>query len=295
MKRVGFFGDGQWAINSLLAIQELEDVRVEFVVGRWPIPDEKLKILAHAQRIPFFCKKSVNSDAFLQDLSKFEAEMFVSVSYDQIFRRSALSLPLEGIINCHAGKLPFYRGRNVLNWVLINDEKEFGVTVHYVDEGVDTGDIIYQEVFEITDSDDYQTLLTRSYDGCAAVVKTAMAQLISGLANPLKQSSVHPTGFYCSARREGDELIRWDRSSRDIFNFVRALTPPGPGARTFNSGNPVTVNRVEYVSEAPVYVGIPGAVLDAGTDHLSIKTGDSFVRVVGWDSERRIRIGDRLQ
>ena len=73
------------------------------------------------------------------------------MSFNQIFRKDIINLTPIGIINCHAGKLPFYRGRNILNWVLINDEKEFGITVHFVDEGIDTGDIILQKTFPITD------------------------------------------------------------------------------------------------------------------------------------------------
>jgi methionyl-tRNA formyltransferase len=64
------------------------------------------------------------------------------MSFNQIFKSEIINLPRLKTINCHAGKLPFYRSRNILNWVLINDEKEFGITVHYVDEGIDTGDII---------------------------------------------------------------------------------------------------------------------------------------------------------
>ena len=81
-----------------------------------------------------------------------------------------MSLPKLKTINCHAGKLPFYRGRDILNWVLINDEKEFGITVHYMDEGIDTGDIILQRTFPITDEDSYKTLLERSYDECANIL-----------------------------------------------------------------------------------------------------------------------------
>ena len=69
----------------------------------------------------------------------------------QCTRHKNTNMPPLKTINCHAGKLPFYRGRNILNWVLINDEREFGITVHYVDEGIDTGDIILQRVFPITD------------------------------------------------------------------------------------------------------------------------------------------------
>ena len=77
------------------------------------------------------------------------------MSFDQIFKEEIINIPPLKIINCHAGKLPFYRGRNILNWALINDEKEFGITVHYVDFGIDTGDSILQKNYEITDDDDY--------------------------------------------------------------------------------------------------------------------------------------------
>ena len=92
------------------------------------------------------------------------------MSFNQIFKKEIINLPLLKTINCHAGKLPFYRGRNILNWVLINDEKEFGVTVHYMDEGIDTGDIIMQDSFSISGLDDYSTLLLRSYEACAACI-----------------------------------------------------------------------------------------------------------------------------
>ncbi|MEA1052839.1 formyltransferase family protein [Lamprobacter modestohalophilus] len=84
----------------------------------------------------------------------------------QIFKKSTIERLDLGAINCHAGKLPFYRGRNILNWALINDEEEFGITVHSVDTGVDTGDIIRQQCFPITDADDYSTLLERAYWLC---------------------------------------------------------------------------------------------------------------------------------
>ena len=293
--RIGFFGDGPWAIQTLRALLDLPDVVIVFVVGRWPTPDEELRDLAAEHNKPFFADQDVNSRVFLRTLGAFEAGLFVSVSYNQIFRRAALMVPEMGAINCHAGKLPFYRGRNVLNWALINDEKEFGITVHYVDEGIDTGDIILQEVFPISENDDYQALLDRAYGGCAVAVRKAVGQILSGSVIRTKQSDIHPTGFYCSGRGEGDEFIDWNLTSREVFNFVRALRGPGPGARSSLRGGEVTVHRVQLVDEAPSYVGIPGAVLSVCEESLTVKTGDSFVKVLHWDSREPIRVGDRLQ
>ena len=89
-------------------------------------------------------------------------------------------MPRLKTINCHAGKLPFYRGRNILNWALINDEKEFGVTVLYMDEGIDTGDIVLQKTFPITEMDDYSTLLNRAYQECASLLFQSIKRIING-------------------------------------------------------------------------------------------------------------------
>lgn len=293
--RIGFFGDGPWALESLRALWDLPDVVTVFVVGRWPTPDEQLRNFAAEHGITFYAEQDVNSRSFLREISVINSDLFVSVSYDQIFNSKSLMIPEMGIINCHAGKLPFYRGRNVLNWALINGEKEFGITVHYIDEGVDTGDIILQEVFPISDNDDYQSLLTRASDGCALLVRDSVQLLLNGTATRTKQSDIHPTGSYASRRREGDELIHWGLSSREVFNFCRALSAPGPGARSVLRDAVVTVQRVQLVEDAPSYVGIPGAVLSVENDHLLVKTGDSFVRIIEWHSTERIRVGDRLQ
>lgn len=145
------------------------------------------------------------------------------------------------------------RGRNILNGVLINDEKEFGITVHYIDEGIDTGDIILQETYQITDEDNYDTLLTRAYDGCADVLYRAINMIQYGKANPIKQRDIDPIGMYCGMRIPGDEGIDWNQTSREIFNFIRALCMPGPQAMSWINGRKIRINKARMVSGACVY------------------------------------------
>ena len=124
------------------------NIEIAFICARWNKPDEYLKKRAGELGIEFLVTENVNSESFINRMKKHEADIFVSMSFDQIMKSKLYSLPTLGSINCHAGKLPLYRGRNILNWVLINDEKEFGITVHYIDDGVDTGDIIVQKHME---------------------------------------------------------------------------------------------------------------------------------------------------
>ena len=144
---------------------------------------------------------------------------------------------------------------------MINDETEFGITVHYMDEGIDTGDIIAQQCYPISDEDDYSTLLESAYIGCSELLYQAVKIIQSGASNRISQRLIHPTGFYCSDRRKGDEVLNWNQTSRVVFNFVRAVCRPGPQARTFLNNNEILINRVKCIPNAPIYNGIPGAVL----------------------------------
>ena len=175
---------------------------------------------AKKYNIDYLKYENINSKNFIERIKTYFCDLFVSMSFNQIFKDEIINLTPLRIINCHAGKLPFYRGRNILNWVLINDEKEFGITVHYVDEGIDTGDIILQRSYQILDKDNYKTLLERAYKGCADTLYDAIIMFKEGYVKAKKQIEIHPTGFYCSQRKIGDEILNWNQTSREIFNFM---------------------------------------------------------------------------
>jgi len=294
--RVGLFGDGKWAQNVFILFQRDPLIELKFITLRYKQPDVQLKELSKAHGIPCHIHPNINSEEFIRQAKSYDCELFVSLSFDQIFRVQIINIPVCKTINCHAGKLPFYRGRNVLNWALINDESEFGITVHYVDEGIDTGDIILQRTYPITDADNYSTLLERAQTECANVTLEAVHFIAHDQVDPVPQEQIHPVGTYCSGRGVGDEILNWDMSSREIFNFVRAICEPGPMARCWVNDHEFCINSVEMVPNAPIYRCIPGAVLMASKDGVYIKTRDSMVRVTDFRSNgRRLRVGDRLQ
>lgn len=295
MTIVGYFADGPWSHRALDKLLERESLYIAFICARFDKPDIKLEAVAKKNQIPFLFHKNINSVEFLNNIEKFNCDLFVSMSFNQIFKKETIERPSLGTINCHAGKLPFYRGRNILNWVLINDESEFGITVHYVDSGVDTGDIILQECFPITDSDNYSTLLDRAYEGCADLLDRAISEIIADKVVRQSQANIHPLGSYCTSRGEGDERINWHQTSRSLFNFVRAICPPGPSARCFLGDEEICINRVEFLADAPSCLGVPGAVLAKDGDSFLVKTLDSFIRVVDWKANTKIRVGDRLK
>jgi len=293
--KIGYFADGPWAHQTFAKLQKDETLEIAFVCARNDCPDPVLRIEAEKNGLSFIVHPRVNAPEFIEIVRQYECDLFVSMSFNQIFRSELLNLPRLKTINCHAGKLPFYRGRNVLNWVLINDESEFGITVHYVDNGIDTGDILAQHCYPITDADSYKTLLSRAHEGCATTIYEAIKSIQENRAVTVAQNNIHPFGFYCSARKQGDELLDWNQKSREVFNFVRAICDPGPKARTFFGDLELKINKVEYLEAAPSFKGIPGAVLGVDSGMFIVKTLDSFVRVVEWESAHNPKIGDRLK
>ena len=246
-------------------------------------------------KVPFLIHTDVNSESFIDGIAQFNCNLFVSMSFNQIFGKKIRTLPKVGIINCHAGKLPFYRGRNILNWALINDEKEFGITVHYVDEGIDTGDIIVQRCYSITDEDNYATLLERAYEGCATNLYDAIKIVQDGNVKVIAQKDINQLGTYCIARKEGDERLDWNQKSRDIFNFVRAICRPGPEARTYLRDVEIKINKIQYLPNAITYKGVVGSIVGVDSDGFFVKTLDSLIKVTEWVGNSKPLVGDRLK
>ena len=293
--KIGYFADGIWSHKAFEKLIADNEILIKFICVRADTTDETLLKFAKQYKIEYLRHKNINSEEFIEKIKQYECDLFVSMSFNQIFKSEIVNLPPLKIINCHAGKLPFYRGRNILNWALINDEKEFGITVHYVDEGIDTGDIILQNTYPISDEDNYKTLLERAHVYCADILYNAIGLFKKGIPRATKQIDVNPIGFYCSQRREGDEILSWDQTSRDVFNFVRAICCPGPTARTFLGGSEMKINKVEYIDVAPVYKCIPGVILNKEKDGgFLVKTKDSFIKVVEFEYDGRIKVGDRF-
>jgi methionyl-tRNA formyltransferase len=299
---IGYLGHGPWAHRALERILADPNFQILFVATR-VIGDDTLKQLAGTVGLPYFTPGSINSEEWRERLLGFGADLLVSMSFDQIFRRPLLDTPRLGMINCHAGALPYYRGRNILNWALINGESSFGVTVHRVVEGVDAGDILRQDIHPIGPDETYAELRARAYEACAESLHAALRELHEGRAVFRSQAVIHPVGFYCGRRRDGDEWIDWRLPEKRVHDFVRGISAPELYARARLDGRVVRIARTRRIVGAPHYVGTPGEVVGRGTLGFVVKTGDSTIEVIqAWMSESadvvdmpRLPIGTRFE
>ena len=280
--KLGYFADGPWSHKAFEMIINDKRLNILFVVARFSKPDQILKKFAEDNNIDFLVFENINSVSAVSRLKDYRADLFISMSYDQIIRKDLLKLPPKGFINCHAGALPFYRGRNVLNWVLINGESEFGITVHYIDEGIDTGDIILQKNYPIYLSDNYNTLLERSYDYCSDLLMKSLLMIVDNKVIRIKQIDIDNIGSYCQRRLPGDEILNWNLESEKINNFVRGITFPGPCARTFYGINEIMIIKSELTAEKVNSNFKNGTILKSQKDKFLVKTKDNSLLVTSF-------------
>jgi methionyl-tRNA formyltransferase len=276
---IGYFADGPWSHEAIKLISETAGINISFIVPRYDTQDPVLKEWAEKLNVPYIPCRNVNSSEFIRDIKKYDADLFISMSFNQILKKEIINFPKLGFINCHAGSLPFYRGRNPLNWALINGESSFGITVHYVDEGIDTGDIIEQRLYPISLSDDYGSLLKRAINECANVLYSATLKIHTESVQRIKQSDIHPVGTYFGMRTFGDEIIDFNWPAIQVHNFIRAINSPGPCARCYIDDKEYGILSSELIENAPEYIATIGEVIGRCLDGIVLKVGDSSIKL----------------
>ena len=274
-RRLLFFGDGFWATNALRLLRD-EPWELVGVVVRIRPSDPELMTEAKTLGLEVFQPERVNDPSFLQTVARLTPDLNISVSYDQFLGAPLRGSAPLGFINFHAGKLPNYRGRNVINWAIMNNEREAGITAHHVDDGIDTGDIILQRTLPILWTDTYADMLGKITSAFPDLVVDTLRLVDS--ARVVRVPQAHEPGTYFTSRGDGDEWLDWSDTSLNIYNKVRAITRPGPGARSWQDGRQVVIWRAEYDPAWPKYMATPGQVVGRRRGHgVVVKTGDSTI------------------
>lgn len=299
--KIGFFGDGPW---SHLALRKLisDGHEIAFITPRYETQDPVLKEISDYHNIEWALSDNVNKPDFLDYAQKLSCDLFVSMSFNQIIQKDLTKATPNGFINCHAGALPYYKGRNPINWAIINGEEYIGITAHYIDDGIDTGKIIQQDFIRVHKKDDYGTLLDKGFSQCAETLSRAVHKIVSESPNPINQKEIHSTGFYCTKRIEGDEYIDWNKSTKDIHNFIRAITRPAPGARTRSRTHDLIILKSSLPENNLNYIATPGEIVGSDFNNWHVKTGDSILLLdknnIEWSSGSqdpvKLKIGDRI-
>jgi len=219
----------------------------------------------------------------LERLEALKPAVIYSFSYRHLIPETLLALAPLGAFNLHPSLLPAYRGRAPVNWVLVNGEHETGVSLHHMVARADAGDIVGQRSVAIDDSDTALTLYRKLVPLGVELVTEMHPKIVAGTAPRRKMDLAK--GNYCGRRRPEDGRIDWRWPARKIFNLVRAVTHPYPGAFCFAGGRKLMVWEARIGSESGSHA-VPGWVLretaDGGVE-VGAGEGSVIVKVVQFE------------
>ena len=201
-----------------------------------------VKQFSQKLNLEFIQPNSIKNDSVIKILKSIAPDIFVVVAFGQILPKEVLDIPKFGSINVHASILPKYRGASPIQQAIINGEKNTGVTTMFMDEGLDTGDILLQKKIKIEKNYTTELLFQKlSKIGGNLLIET-IKKLENGDLKRIKQDDKFAT--YCKIFKKKDGAINWNTKALDIENFVRGINP-WPGAYTFINENRFKIFEVK--------------------------------------------------
>jgi methionyl-tRNA formyltransferase len=234
--------------------------------------------LAKKYDIPVQTPESVNSPDWVERIRSWAPDLIFSFYYRDIIQEEILKIPRLGAFNMHGSLLPKYRGRAPINWAILHGEKSTGVTLHHMVKRADAGDIVDQEAVPIGRDDTAQEVFKKCVTAARLILLRQIEALTSGTAPRRAQDESQAT--YFGGRRPEDGQIDWTQSAQRIYDLIRAVTHPYPGAFTQVDGKKLFILWAKPLEESG---GMPGQVLSV--DPLIVATGSGTLEIVNYEWE----------
>ncbi len=189
---------------------------------------ESVAELAASRNIPVYAPEDINHPLWVKKIREIAPDIIFSFYYRHLIRPPILDIPPAGCLNLHGSLLPKYRGRSPINWVLVNCEKETGITLHYMTPRPDDGDILCQKSIEISDGDTARSLHEKAATTTSGILDETLPLVAEGTAPRHPQD--HSKATYYGGRGPEDGEIDWSGTPTEVRGLVRAVTRPFPGA-----------------------------------------------------------------
>ena len=281
--KVVFMGTPDFAVGTLEALIEAGHE----VIGVVTQPDTPkgrgktlmatpVKEVALKHQIPVYQPKKVREAGFTETLGRLAPDVIVVAAFGQIITKEILDIPRFGCINVHASLLPAYRGAAPIQWAVINGEKESGVTIMQMDEGLDSGDMIDKVVVPLAEDETGGSLFDKLSQAGARLCVKVLKDLEEGNAVRVKQPEESTTPYASMISKKMGE-IDWNRSAKSIEQLIRGLDP-WPSAYTKLQGKTLKLWKAEAQKEN-VPEGVPGEVVKVERDTFCIQTGDGILKI----------------
>ncbi|PIE56118.1 MAG: methionyl-tRNA formyltransferase [Desulfobulbus propionicus] len=296
--RIVFMGTPDFAVPTLQALLDGPH-QVAAVVCQPDRPKGRgrklakppVKVLAEGAGLSILQPQTIRTPEFRDELASLHPDLLVVVAYGHILPGSLLDLPPLGALNVHGSLLPKYRGAAPIQWAIINGERQTGLTLMQMNEGMDTGDILLQESIPVSDEDTAGSVFQRLAALGGAMINDALNRLAAGELRPVPQDDSRATVAPMLAKETG--RLNWNAPAATLHNLIRGLDP-WPSAFTFLKETRFRLFTSAHVRE--ISAQPPGTIISVDNRGLLISTGEGslLVREIQAAGRRRMTIADCL-
>lgn len=241
--------------------------------------------IAEQHGIPVYKIQNINTPDNVELIRSLQPDVIFVFGWSQLISKEIIDIPPLGCIGSHPALLPQNRGRHPLIWALVDGLTESGLTFFYIDEGADSGDILWQKPFSITLKDDAGSLYEKIKVLASEAIREFMPQLEQKIAPRIPQD--HSKATYRPKRTEKDGEIDWTMPTIKIYNLIRALTHPYVGAHTYLANTKIKIWRSSLPSQPlakDLIKTLPGTIIAKTGKSFSVKTGDNYINILEWEA-----------
>lgn len=294
---IGSVGSSKVFLEEMIKLEfpiqmvfSLDDKFSEGVSGYEPIHE-----IAEKNNISYKKFQKINRQENIDIIRKIEPDYIFVIGLSQILPKEMIDLAKVGVVGFHPTPLPKYRGRAALVWQILLGVHDTKCTLFFIDEGMDSGDILAQEPYTISDMDYVEDVRIKLQKAIAKLADKVLCQILNGTVKPIKQNEAEAT--YLLVRRPEDGWIDWNRSIKEIHRLIRATSRPYPGAFGMYDGSHKIIIWKADILENSKYIGIPGQVCEITDNYFDILCVDGKLRIYDYENvdEVKIRVGHKLK
>ena len=298
--KVIFFGTPDFAVASLKAINECMDHSIVGVVTSVDKPagrgkklrSSAVKNYAVKHKLHLLQPENLKSNEFTSQLHDLSADIFVVVAF-RMMPKSIWSIPKHGTFNLHASLLPQYRGAAPINWAIINDEKETGVTTFLIDEKIDTGNILLSQKINIEKEDNAGSLYDKLMTIGKELVIETLNRIESGVIKPIKQHVKDLELKTAPKLNKENTRINWKKEAKEINSLIKGLSPY-PSAWCQIKLNDRLLNFKIFRAEIGEDLNLGAGEVLMGKNELTVGTAEGTIKLIDvqLEGKRRTAIAD---
>ena len=252
-----------------------------------------VKKTAEHLKIPVYNPENVNDSQWIIFIKNLKPDLILSFYYRQIICDCILAIPSKGAYNLHGSLLPKYRGRAPINWAILKGETETGLTLHKMVKKPDAGDILSQKKVIIESLDNAQTVFKKMVPLVREILLETMPKLENGTASFAQQN--HAAATYFGGRKPDDGRINWASSALQIYNLIRAVTHPYPGAFTVWNGKKIYIWQAALGKEKTNSAGSSGKILSLNPFEIICGSGTLQIQKIQTETEEDLSADEWLK